>query len=374
MDSSSSAASAQSPIPEVSVIIPARNEEASIGECLRSLTTQTGVVFEIIVVDDASTDRTHEIATSFSGVKVISAPSLSGSPGVRRPNWRGKNNAIIAGAKEALADWLLFTDADTSHLPGSLARSLAEAKRQADMLSYSPEQIAVTLSERAVLPVVFAELAKQYPPHKVRDHNSGIVAANGQYILVNRAAYEAVGGHTAVAAEILEDVALARLFRNAGRRVYFRFGRDAVRTRMYRNWQQLREGWTKNLYLLFPRPGHLAMQSTFVWILAWSTLVISVVSVISKLYFGLGLAFFWLWLYRRIRAAHFTTVNNLIAIVFGPPMFSYLLLRSRRAHTSGKVFWKGRAYSVGVGNPVAGELQAKKPLPTFENQRVRTGN
>ena len=80
------------------------------------------------------------------------------------------------------------------------------------------------------MPVVFSELAAQYPPHKVRDDNSGVIAANGQYLLVRRAAYDAVGGHAAVATEILEDVALARVFRNAGFRVSFRYGGDAVRT------------------------------------------------------------------------------------------------------------------------------------------------
>jgi glycosyltransferase involved in cell wall biosynthesis len=374
MDSSSSARSAPSHHPEVSVIIPARNEEACIGECLASLTAQDGVAFEIIVVDDASTDLTREIAQSFAGVRVFSADYLSDISAAKKAR-TGKNNALIAGAEEARADWLLFTDADTIHLPGSLARSLAEAKRErADLLSYSPEQVAVTFSERAVLPVIFAELARQYPPDKVRDPNSGIVAANGQYILVRREAYEAVGGHVAVAAEILEDVALARLFHKAGRRVYFRYGGDAVCTRMYRNWHELREGWTKNLALLFPQPAQLAMESIFMWVVAWSALAISIFSVGGKHYFGLGLAFFWLWLYRRIGAAHFTTMNNLIAIAFGPPMFAYLLLRSKRAYANGQVFWKGRAYSVSAASGQACEQQAKKPLPPFKNQRVRTEN
>src|ERR1700686_1560132 len=244
MDSSLMDGSLSGAIPEVSIIVPARNEEASLGDCLESLTAQTGVGVEIIIVDDGSTDRTREIAQSFAGVRVISAGPLP-------DGWTGKNNAVVAGANEACAQWLLFTDADTVHLPGSLARALDEAKRkEADLLSYSPEQEAVTFAERTVMPVIFAELAAKYPPQKVREQTSGIVAANGQYLLVRRAAYEAVGGHAGVATEILEDVALARLFRNASKRVYFRYGADAVRARMYRNWPQLREGWTKNLALL----------------------------------------------------------------------------------------------------------------------------
>src|SRR5208282_4925189 len=296
------------PTPEVSIIVPARNEEASLADCLRSLTAQTGVAFEIIVVDDASTDRTREIAQSFAGVRVISPDPLP--EGGTRKLWTGKNNALVAGAKHAPGRWLLFTEADTVHLPGSLARALEEAKNErADLLSYSPEQVVVTFAERAVMPVIFAELAAHYPPRKVRDQNSGqsskqssrqssgqgseIAAANGQYILVRRTAYDAVGGHAAVATEILEDVALARLFRNAGRRLYFRYGGDAVRTRMYRNWAQLREGWTKNLALLFPRPGRLALQSVFVWFAAWFTIAIAAAAALSRHFVWIAAVVLW---------------------------------------------------------------------------------
>jgi glycosyltransferase involved in cell wall biosynthesis len=357
------------PIPEVSIIIPARNEEATIGDCLKSLTAQTDVPFEIIVVDDGSTDRTREIAQGFAGVRVISPePLREDLPG---KGLTGKNNAMIAGANssEARTRWLLFTDADTVHLPGSLARALAEAKKeQAVLLSYSPEQVVFTFAERAVMPVIFAELAAQYPARKVREQNSGIVAANGQYILVRRSAYEAVGGHAAVAAEILEDVALARLFRNAGLKVYFRYGGDAVRTRMYRNWAQLREGWTKNLALLFPRPERLAMQSLFWWLAAWLTLGVAVSGAASQHFAWIAFAALWLFVYRRIRTAHFAAENNLIAIACGLPMFAYLLLRSKQAHANGLVWWKGRAYYVGTPTGRApAEMQTARAIPRIEN-------
>ncbi len=115
--------------PEVSIIVPARNEEVCLGDCLTSLVAQTGVEFEIIVVDDGSTDRTRAIAESFAGVRVL-------SPGPLPAGWTGKNNAVVAAAREARGEWLLFTDADTVHLPGSLARALAEAKEnRAELLS-----------------------------------------------------------------------------------------------------------------------------------------------------------------------------------------------------------------------------------------------
>lgn len=368
MDSSHPAALPQFPevfLPEVSIIVPARNEESSLADCLRSLTAQTGVAFEIIVVDDASTDRTREIARNFAGVRVISPEPLP-------RNWTGKNNALVAGANHARARWLLFTDADTVHLAGSLARTLEEAKKQrADLLSYSPEQVVVTFAERAVMPVIFAELAAQYPPHKVREHDSGVVAANGQYILVRREAYDAVGGHAAVATEILEDVALARLFRDAGHRVYFRYGGDAVRTRMYRNWAQLRDGWTKNLALLFPRVEFLAFQSLFWWFAAWMALGVAVYGAASHHFLWIALAAIWLLLYRRIRAAHFVITNNLIALALGLPAFSYLLLRSRRAHANGRVSWKGRDYDVGAPSGRApARTQVAKPLSRIESQKL----
>ncbi len=377
MDSSSPAAlpelpSPEAAIPDVSIIVPARNEEANISDCLRSLISQTGVAFEIILVDDGSTDRTREIAESIGGVRVI-------SPGTLRENWTGKNNALIAGAKEAHAPWLLFTDADTVHRPGSLARALAEAKKEhADLLSYSPEQVVVTFAERAVMPAVFAELAAQYPPHQVREHSSGhsseIVAANGQYILVRREAYDAVGGHASVATEILEDVALARLFRNAGKRVYFRYGGDAVRTRMYRNWEQLREGWTKNLALLFPDPEQLALQSLFLWFMAWSGLGVAVLGAARQRFVWSAVAALWLLAYRRIRVAHFATANNLIALAFGLPMFAYLLLRSKQAHANGQVSWKGRTYRVDAPGSEPVEKKATDLIPRIESEKLRTEN
>ncbi|MGA3087327.1 MAG: glycosyltransferase family 2 protein [Terriglobales bacterium] len=347
MDSSFPTPPSRFSLPEVSLIVPARNEESSLGACLESLTAQSGVAFEIIVVDDASSDRTREIAQSFPGVRVISADS----PPPDRPakTWTGKNNALVAGTREARAPWLLFTDADTIHQTGSLARALDEAKReQADLLSYSPDQVAVTFAERAVMPVVFAELAARYPLNPVRDRSCESAAANGQYILVRRTAYDAAGGHAAVGAEILEDVALARRFCQAARRVRFRYGGDAVRTRMYRNWAELREGWTKNLALLFPRSGILAIQSFALWLAVWSSLAIALAGALTQHVLWILSAALSLLAYRRIRAAHFRASDNWMALGFGLPLFAYLLLRSKQAHRNGRVLWKGRAYHVGV--------------------------
>jgi glycosyltransferase involved in cell wall biosynthesis len=330
---------------QISVIVPARNEKASLADCLRSLLGQTGIAFEIVVVDDHSADRTHEIAASFASahpekVRVIEAGPLP-------TGWTGKNNAVITGARAARGEWLLFTDADTIHLPGSLARALPEAQElRADMLSYSPEQIAVTFWEMAVLPVVFAELARQYPPSKVSDPNSPVAAANGQYILVRRNAYDAVGGgHTAIAGEILEDVALARAMKLAGRKVRFRYAADAVRTRMYRNFAQLRDGWTKNLALLFPNPGCLAVKTLLLWAVPWAIAFLPWLASSRHWWWSAVFVASFICLTWRLKPANFSSQMTSLGALFGMPIFAYLLLRSKRAHAKHSVPWKGRTYS-----------------------------
>jgi glycosyltransferase involved in cell wall biosynthesis len=340
--------------PSVSVIVPARNEEACLGACLQSLVAQNSnprndLALEIIVVDDHSTDRTREIASSFPSplVRLIEAGPLPAG-------WTGKNNAVTAGSRAAHGSWLLFTDADTIHLPGSLARSLAEAQRHsAALLSYSPEQVVKSFWEKAVMPVIFAELAASFRPSQVSDPNSPAAAANGQYILITREAYDAVGGHAAIAGNLLEDVALARAVKRSGRKIFFRYGGDAVRTRMYRSFSQLREGWTKNLALLFPSPARLALLRTLEFVLIAASFAISITSALRghrlpAVVAGiLGATLYALFL-ARIRKAHFSWDANILAL-FGLPLFSYLLLRSKSAHANGSVPWKGRKYSDEVG-------------------------
>jgi glycosyltransferase involved in cell wall biosynthesis len=329
----------------VSVIIPARNEELSLGNCLESLVAQVGATFEIIVVDDHSTDRTRDIASSFSSekVRVIEAGPLPAG-------CTGKNNAVTAGAKVARGDWLLFTDADTVHLPGSLARSLEEANRHhAAMLSYSPEQIVDSFWEKSAMPVIFAELASSFRPSEVSDPKSPAAAANGQYILITREAYDAVGGHAAIAASLLEDVALARAVKRSGRKIFFRYGGDAVRTRMYRSFTQLREGWTKNLALLFPSPVRLAVLRALEFVLIVATFAITVASILRgherpALVAGILAILLYAVFLTRIRRAHFSWDADILAL-FGLPLLSYLLLRSAKAHAEGIVPWKGRRYS-----------------------------
>jgi glycosyltransferase involved in cell wall biosynthesis len=356
--------------PWVSVIVPARDEEGCLGACLQSLVTQTGVSFEVIVVDDASTDRTREIALSFPQVCVVDAGPLP-------EGWTGKNNAMAAGARQARGESLLFTDADTVHQPGSLSRSLAEARQHgAALLSYSPEQAVDGIWEKAVMPVIFAELATTYSPSRVSDPASPSAAANGQYLLISRQAYQAVGGHAAIAGSLLEDVALARKVKASGRRVFFRYGGDAVRTRMYRSFAQLREGWTKNLALLFPSPVWLAVLRLMEFLLIVGSVEAAVLGALyhRKLIAGFALILFFIMCAKfvgRIRKANFPSGATALALL-GLPLFAYLLLRSNLHYRRGEITWKGRGYDPrreprGGQNARSGGVEEDQPAKSILN-------
>jgi glycosyltransferase involved in cell wall biosynthesis len=329
-------------VPKVSVIVPARNEEGCIGRCLQSLCKQGGS-YEVILVDDHSTDSTVERARKYMNVNVVPADPLP-------EGWSGKCNACSTGARHARGQWLLFTDADTVHAPESIAKGVAEAESNgAALLSYSPEQEVRGFWERAVMPLVFADLAREYSPKDVCDPASAAAAANGQYLLISREAYDAVGGHAAVAKDILEDVALARLVKQSGRRLRFRIGSGIVRTRMYIGLRQMAEGWTKNLALLFPQPDKLAKRRMFEFDFSVGLALLGVVELLlGYRQIAAGLGFISLvtfgYIYLRVRRAHFDILSTLISPL-GLPVFAYLLRRSRLCHRQGSVSWKGRTYS-----------------------------
>jgi glycosyltransferase involved in cell wall biosynthesis len=328
--------------PELSVIVPARNEEAGLADCLRTLVGQSGASYEIIVVDDDSTDGTRAIAEGFP-VRVIAADPLP-------EGWSGKCNALWSGAKVAQGQWLLFTDADTKHAPGSIATGLQEAKDSAaDLLSYSPKQEVRSLGERALLPVIFGELATAYPPKEVSDPSSPVAAANGQYLLIRREVYDAIGGHAAVATAILEDVELAKRAKQAGHKLCFHFS-DVLTTRMYRSFGEMWEGWTKNLALLFPNARGLAVRRAIEFVLIVVAATFAVVAAVQDEKLAAVIAAVvtaqWLYLFwKRVALAHFDWLSNAFSL-FGLPLFAILLWNSDISHKRGIVRWKGREYSV----------------------------
>ncbi len=341
---------------ELTVIVPARNEEQLLPGCLQSLLSQSepgfalGQQWELLIVDDDSLDRTGEIAAQAAtqpGVEVIAAPPLDLGP---NSGFTGKNNACWAAAQKARGRWLLFTDADTLHEPGDLSRALREAEKyRADLLSYSPRQILSTFSQRTVMPLIFSELASVYPPKQVNDPGRRLAAANGQFLLVAAEAYFAVGGHRAVGRDVLEDVALARNIKRSSRNIRLRYAPDALSARMYATTSEMVDGWTKNLALLFPRPLYLA---------CWRILDLVLFFAIPALALGMPYLVNWqrgllllvlvrvLWrFYARVARSNFPASDCAVSIL-GIPMFVYLLVRSFIHHRLRKtVTWKNRSYN-----------------------------
>src|ERR1700721_4640679 len=225
----------------VSAIIPARNEEDSIARAVESVAAQPEIM-EIIVVDDQSTDRTAailaDLATRIPKLKILHTRALP-------PGWVGKNYAVTLAANVAQGDWLLFTDADTCHMPGSTRRALADAvDHNAVLVSYSPEQELGSFWERALSPFIYARLAVHFPFSRVNNPEFPDAAANGQFLMILRDAYEKVGGHRAIADQVLEDVALARRVKGAGFSIYFTAPMGTVQKRMYPSFPVVWEGWT----------------------------------------------------------------------------------------------------------------------------------
>ena len=341
---------------ELTVIVPARNEEDSLGACLASLVAQSDEFFqlgrdwELLVVDDGSTDRTGALAKSVSSVTVMDPARLE-------KGWTGKANAFWTAAQQARGRWLLFTDADTIHEPGNLRRAIHEAEKyQVGMLSYSPKQLVSGLWQRALMPLIFCELSLSYPPAKVSNPELRLAAANGQFLLVSAEGYKAIGGHAAVKGEVLEDVQLAFLAKKRKVGLRFRYAADALSTRMYRTTGTMIEGWTKNLALLFGNALMLAAWRGLdialligLPLLAWNFWSYGV-QVFPWLTAGWLLALVWLrnlWrFYTRVAKSNFPALDCAISPV-ALPLFVFLLYRSWfQNRILGQVSWKGRTYKV----------------------------
>jgi glycosyltransferase involved in cell wall biosynthesis len=332
----------------LSVIVPARNEADVLRPCLESLLAQSengfavGEDWELLLVDDGSTDGTRSIALGLEGVTVLDPEPL-------QSGWTGKANAVWTAAKRARGEWLLFTDADTIHEAGDLRRAIHEAEHaHVVMLSYSPRQIVAGFWQRALMPLIFAELALTYPPQKVSDAQSRVAAANGQFLMVQRAPYFEVGGHATVAGSLLEDVDLAFLLKRRKKPIRFRYAPDALSTSMYRSFSTMFEGWTKNLARLFNYPLMLAAGR------ALDLLLIIGLPLLLWRFFQiplarLALALLWLrvlWrFYARVAKSNFSALDCAISPC-ALPLFCLLLLISWWQHAvRNQVAWKGRAYS-----------------------------
>lgn len=236
-------------LPFLSIIVPARNEAYQIEDCLRSLLLQRYPDFEVIVVDDESSDNTAEvvscIAAGDSRVRLLrGAPLPSG--------WVGKPWALVQGESVALGEWLLCTDADTVHHPLAASSAVQAAQeRGVDALSLLTTQEMKSFAERALLPAILWTIVLAIGPlASVSNPRKRVAIFNGQYLLISRALYEATDGHTAVANEIAEDLEFARYIKRDGRfRIALLGANDLVRTRMYRSLNEIWGGFVKNFAL-----------------------------------------------------------------------------------------------------------------------------
>ena len=332
-------------MPLVSAIVPARNEEASIAAAVESLAAQPEIA-EIIVVNDQSTDGTvaelDRLAARIPQLRVIHIDALPSG-------WVGKNHAVSVGAAQATGEWLLFTDADGVHLPGSTARALADAAANGTALvSYSPEQETLTWWERALIPFVYTRLAHRFSYDDVNNPESPAAAASGQYLMIRRDAYARIGGHAVVAGEVLEDVALARLAKQAGIRIHFASGFGIMRVRMYRTFPAMWQGWTKNLYPLMGGTSR-AVGRELRGVVPWIP-VLSLLLTPWHLIFGvLGVV-----LLAGRHAAYAATLRRnrfpmALALYYMPAVVLYaaVLQASEWRYARGAVSWKGREYPVG---------------------------
>jgi glycosyltransferase involved in cell wall biosynthesis len=339
-------------IGRVSAIVPARNEEAVIAACVESLAAQKEIA-EILVIDDQSSDRTAEIVRSLSAkyanVRLLEATELL-------PGWVGKNNAVWIGARETQGEWLLFTDADTVHAPDSAAKALAiAAETGAALVSFSPEQVMETWYERAVIPYVFTRLSSRFRFAEVNDPKNSAAAANGQFILIRRDAYDSVGGHASIAGDVVEDVALAARVKAAGYRMWFDSGKGIVRVRMYRSFAAMWEGWQKNLYTLMGADtkavkAEVARALLPIPLALLAAVVVGAITesiVLAASALAVGLLGILIAYDAELERSGFCA--RLLAYgIPGRILFAGMLWASYRSHRSGRLEWKGRAYPAGI--------------------------
>ena len=320
---------------QLCIIIPARNEEENLPKLLRSLVTQSLRPGEIIVVDDASTDRTAEVARQ-NGARVINSLPLP-------EGWRGKTWACHQGAQAATGQFLLFLDADTWFEPEGLARVLAEFQvGGGGALSVAPYHVVRSLHEHfsAFFNLVMLAGTGAFTLLGDRFPQSGLL---GQFLLIDRGAYQRAGGHGAVKGRILENFWFSKQLRTTGVPTHCCSGRGVFSFRMYpEGWRQLVEGWTKGFASGAGQTPWPILLLIIVWLGGLFSAPMGIVTRGTPL---LWLAVYGLcaaqvgWLLRRAGTFHWS------AAVFYPVLLLFFFaVFTRAVLLSGKmVSWKGRA-------------------------------
>lgn len=344
--------------PLVSVCVPARNEEGNIRACVESILAQTYPHFELIVVDDRSTDATLQIlsqlAAQDSRMSVVRGSDLP-------PGWAGKPHALTQAVSAARGDWLCFVDADTLLAPEALsAVYMKTLESNADLFTILTRQVMLTFWERAVLPLVMTALSVGFSPRKVNDPKRKDAIANGQFIFIKRDVYEAVGGHAAIKDSIVEDKDLAVLVKRGGYRLVIADGRQVASTRMYTSLAHMWEGWTKNIYLGLRDEVGLLLLGVFGAFLAFAAAVLLPLWAVAGVFLtvaGSGvegvailieaLGVWGILFYYRIQAARGMGISAWYALTtpLGAAVFAAMMLASAWKVLSGRgVTWRGRRY------------------------------
>jgi chlorobactene glucosyltransferase len=261
----------------VSVLIPAKNEEQNIADCVKPFLAQLREGDEVIVINNCSTDRTEAILKELGAVEIMGTGSvfLQGGqapfskekepvPLFRYLNtpptpdgWTGKNYALHLGVQHASGDWFLFTDADTRHAPGSLDATLSFAeKRKLDLLTLLPRCLAHGFWEEVIQPCAMGYMGLWFPIRKINDPKSKVYFGNGQYLLLRTGHYRLIEGHDGVKEAFLEDFALMKKTKEAGARGMCAFGMEVYGTRMYDSFGAVWRGWRRIfLHAFEQKPG-----------------------------------------------------------------------------------------------------------------------
>lgn len=358
-----SADSFPSKLPFVSIIVPARNEENKIGRCLASLLAQNYPHFEIIVIDDRSTDNTAQIIQSY--VDSDQNKRIKFVHGKDAPDgWIGKCNALAHAVTYASGDWFVFTDADTYHKPNSIRDAVYfAANDKADLVSFVPMQELVSFPEKLIMPILLSSFLLGDPFHSVNDPRCERAYAYGQYIICRRDSYLAVGGHKAVRNEIVEDHALGGVLKKRGYKIQVADGRTLYSVRMYTDLGSLWQGWTKNLYsLIDSQVSHLLIilyminsvaLFPFLQLLLVAQMMINhtalsptlVGAMVSMVAIQLVILVFW---FKKTSQHHAgSDWRNFFLFPFGSMAVTILYFHAAYLVLSGsQVNWKGRRYVV----------------------------
>lgn len=347
--------------PLVSILVPAKDEEATIAICVKRLLKQTYREIEVLVVDDRSDDRTAEIVTgllpSDSRLRLIQIRDLP-------PDWTGKTHALFEAQKQAKGDWLLFVDADTELDETCVSRILADAVANgADLESLLPSLKSASFWERVIQPFAGICLMVFYPLNLVNDPKRRDMGfANGQFILIRRTAYDAIGGHESVRDKFVEDIHLGRKVREAGLPLRVVLAPELVSVRMYVSLREIVRGWSRILY------SAVDCRAWRLWILFFSILIFSALSYAMLTATGFmlltGNASPTVWRYFWLAVAHQFLQSTLMARIYAHSksqkkylafrilavgVMFYIILRAIRMCSTHQVTWRGTSYTLGKG-------------------------